>query len=196
MSTFLNSRTLYALGFDRATVEALLQVNRDVVTAQADATAAQTTANTGVTNAATAQTTANTGVTNAATAQTSANNAAAYAVSVPNGAVWNADAATGTAPAGDPTVDIITTFYDKAQASVAVRTLRGTLTSAAGTIAVTNVSSSGLTTSYVLVNDGTESVQAQITVTFGDSSKTTRTVSWNFMDPSVAGRTPASGGSK
>ena len=130
------------------------------------------------------------------TAQTSADNAGAYVVFVPNGIVWNADAATGTAPAGNPTADIVATFYNKAQSSVAVRTLRGTLTSAAGTIAVTNVSSSGLTTSYALVNDGTESVQAQITVTFGDGSKKTVTASWNFMDPSVAARTPASGGGK
>ncbi|WP_445116946.1 ESPR-type extended signal peptide-containing protein [Acinetobacter sp. WZC-1] len=67
------------------------------------ADAAQTTANTAVTNAATAQTTANTAVTNAAAAQTTANTAvtnAATAQTTANTAVTKADTAQATADRG------------------------------------------------------------------------------------------------
>ena len=136
-----------------------------------------------------------------ATAQTdiiAAARSSAFATSVPSGYVWNSTTA-GVFPAGDPTFDIATTFFDEAGTSVAVRTLRGTLTSASGTIAVTNVSSSantGYSTAYSLTNDGTASVLATMTLTLPDSSEFEHSVSWNAIDLSVAGGTPATGGGK
>jgi len=131
----------------------------------------------------------------AAAAQTSANNAAAYFKGNPATFVWNSDAV-GVAPAGNPTRDLVLVCYDKTGASISTRTLRGTLTSAAATIAVTNVSTGGLANAYVLVDDGTASVRADITVTFADSSKATSTLAWSFVDEAAAGGTPTSGGGK
>ena len=118
--------------------------------------------------------------------------------SVPAGYVWRSTSA-GAFPAGNPTFDITTTFYDEDDTSVATRVLRGTLTTAAGTVAVTNVSSSastGYSTAYALTNDGTDSVLATLELTLPDSSTYRAQVSWNAMDMSVAGGTPATGGGK
>ena len=130
---------------------------------------------------------------------TAAARTSAYAKSVPNGFAWNSDPSTGTFPGGDPTVDIVTTFYDQSDDDVAVRTLRGTLTSAAGTIAVTAVSNSedtGYSTAYTLVDDGTNSVLAVITLTLPDGSKRQHPVAWNAIDISAAGGTPTTGAGK
>lgn len=139
--------------------------------------------------------------TNIATAQTdiiSAARTSAYATSIPSGYAWNSDPS-GTFPAGNPTFDITTTFYDQEGTQVAQRVLRGTLTSASGTIAITNVSASastGYATAYALTNDGTASVLATMTLTLPDSSEMEHSVAWNAIDLSVAGGTPASGGGK
>jgi len=137
------------------------------------------------------------GEADAATAQTSADNAGAYAISVPPGHNWiSQDDGSGTFTAGNPTRDIVTTFYNKSKTSIAVRTLRGTLTTAAGTIAVTNVSNSGLTTSFALTDDASDAVKADITVTFGDGSKLVHGVSWTAGDISAALSIPSTGGGK
>lgn len=106
--------------------------------------------------------------------------------------VWNTDPA-GVYPSGDPTRDLVVVFYDSAGAQVATRTLRGTLTSASGLIAVTAVSTTGEATTYVLIDDGTASVRADITHT---ASTAKASLAWSSVDTSVAGGTPASGGSK
>lgn len=133
-----------------------------------------------------------------AAAQSAADDAAEstyYAIGNPATFVWNSDTS-GTFPAGDPTRDLSLTFYDPDGNAVAVRTLRGTLTSSAGTIAVTNVSSSGLTTAYSLVDDSAASVRADITVTLSSGKQITASLAWTAFDESVAGGTPGSGGSK
>lgn len=130
------------------------------------------------------------------TATTNAGNSATKGLGNPASFVWNSDGA-GVFPAGNPTRDLVMTFTDPDGNTVSVRTLRGTLTTAAGTIAVTNVSSSGdLSNSYVLVDDGTASVRADITITLGDGRLLTETLSWTAVDVSTAGGTPVTGGGK
>lgn len=106
--------------------------------------------------------------------------------------VWNSDTS-GTMPAGNPTRDLVAIFYDEDGSQVATRTLRGSLTSASGNIAVTAQATTGTATSYTLINDGTQSVQAIVT---HDSSEARTTLSWSSVDESTAGGTPASGGGK
>lgn len=137
--------------------------------------------------AATAQTAADAAQTSADAAATSAGNAAgssSYGIAVPNQQLWWADG-TGTYPAGNPTADITITFYDQDDAVIATRVLRGTLTTATGLIAVTNVSNTGLTTAYSLTGDGSSSVIATVTVTLSDGSIYRTRASWSAI--SVAG---------
>lgn len=119
-----------------------------------------------------------------------------YGVGNPPTFIWRSDSA-GVFPAGDPTADLVMTFYDPDGAAVAVRTLRGTLESSTGNITVTDVSSSGLATSYVLYGDGTDSVRADIMVVLETGKELEASLTWNSLDLSVAGGTPTviSGGS-
>ena len=171
----------FTADFQRFLYSLTTQSNEVVETAQTAADAAQTSADSAQTSAFTANTAA-------ATAQATAEAAAAQSTySESNSpAFFNADG-TGTWPAGNPTLDITTKFYDKDDAEIASRVLRGTLTSATGNIAVTNVSTSGLTTSYALTGDGSGAVKATITLTLGDGSKYRTTVNWGAINPNVAG---------
>ena len=118
-----------------------------------------------------------------------AQNAAIYPVANPASAIWRSDGA-GVFPPDNPTADIVMTFYDAAGVSVAVRTLRGTLTTASGNISVTNVSSSGLTTSYILYGNATTSARADVALDMGNGHTTEASVSWISLDNSVSGATP------
>jgi hypothetical protein len=107
------------------------------------ASAAQSTANTGVTNAAAAQTTANTGVTNAAAAQTTANAANTTA----NAANTTANTANTTANAALPKAGGTMTgaiVFDSAQATAT--------TAAAGIVQLTNSTTSTSTTTAATPN--------------------------------------------
>lgn len=132
------------------------------------------------------------------TALTTAQNAegaATYELSDRSPFVWNSDPS-GVFPAGDPTTDITITFYDADGNSIATRTLRGTLESSTGNISVTNVSSSGLSTTYTLTGDGETSVRAEVTVTLASGKVKTGAIGWSSVDLSAAGGTPSTGGSK
>lgn len=124
-----------------------------------------------------------------------ATNAGAYTKGDPGTHVWSSDPS-GVFPSGDPTRDLTLTLYDKAGVQAGTRILRGTLTSSAGTVAVTNVSSSGLASSYMLVDDGTSAARADITFTFADGSQVASSLSWSAIDISTASSTPATGGGK
>lgn len=106
--------------------------------------------------------------------------------------VWHTDH-TGTQPPNLDTRDLVATFYDESDTAIATRTLRGTYTTAADTIAVTAQATTGETTAYSLIDDGTASVQAVVTHT-ASGAKTT--LSWSFVDETVAGGVPAGGGGK
>lgn len=129
------------------------------------------------------------------TAQTTAEAAATSGdlktFGVPSSFVWNSDPS-GVFTAGNPTRDLVAVFNTDG-VQVASRTLRATLTSATGLIAVTAVTTTGEATTYTLIDDGTESVQARITHTI---SGAITTLSWAAVDLSVAGGTPTSGGGK
>jgi len=131
------------------------------------------------------------------TAQVSADNAAHFYVPAPGAHAWvSQDDGSGTFTAGNPTRDLAAVWFTKAGVEAARRTLRGTLTTAAGTTAVTNVSNTGLATAFVLIDDGTNSVRADVTVTFLDGSTDTGSLSWTASDISAALSTPSSGGGK
>lgn len=102
----------------------------------------------------------------------------------------------GVFPAGNPATDLTMNFYDPDGAQIAQRVLRGTLTTSAGTYAVTNVSSSGLTTSYALTGDGTDSVRADVQVTLASGKVLSAALTWNAIDNSSSGGTPSAGGGK
>ena len=113
----------------------------------------------------------------------------AYWIGSPGSNVWRSDGA-GVYPAADPTADLTIEFFDTEGVSFSLRTLRGTLTSSNGTIAVTNVSSSGAATSYVLYGNGTSSVRADVSVTLPTGKTMEGSLTWNSVDMSVAGATP------
>jgi len=133
--------------------------------------------------------------TDLATTQTVADNASSYFEYQPGQHSWTSDNA-GVFPAGNPTRDLTITLYDKDGTQIAQRVLRGTLTSAAGTIAVTNVSSSGLTSAYALTDDGTDAPKATVTFTFANGSKVVGSVAWLAIDTTTASSTPGTGGGK
>lgn len=144
------------------------------------------------TTATTASATAN----SALTAAESAEGALVYVEGDPSQIfAWRSDPS-GVFPASDPTRELTLIFYDKDGTEIARRTMTGTLDSSAGTITVANTSSSGLTTTYSLSGDGSDSVKADIAVTLDSGSKWGSTLAWNAIDTSVAGGTPASGGGK
>jgi len=143
-----------------------------------------------------------TNTTATATAQTSADNAATVIKSNPSVFHdWTSiDDGTGTFTAGDPTRDLGIELVNKDDDDQLVtRVLRGTLTSASGTIAVTAVSDSadtGYSTAFVLVDDGTNNVRADITITYPDGSERQTSVSWIARDTSSATSIPSTGGGK
>lgn len=173
--------------FKRIFYGVVTESSESVTTAQSAAETAQTAATTAQSSATTAQSSAAAAQSSADSAATAASNAAgssSYGIAVPNQQLWWADG-TGTYPASDPTADITITFYDQDDAVIATRVLRGTLTTATGLIAVTNVSSTGLTTAYTLTGDGSSSVIATVTVTLSDGSIYRTRASWSAI--SVAG---------
>lgn len=161
----------------------------DVITQSNDVAAtAQSAADTAQTAADTAQASAASAAADAATAQTAADNAAGSSTyHDDNGPqIWFGS---GAHYSGNPTQDITVTFYDKDDTQVAQRVLRGSLTSSSGNIAVTNVSSSGLTTAYTLTGNNTSNVKATVTVTLADSStyRATGSIYWSSIDAAVEG---------
>ena len=181
--TFVNARHLYALGLSRPVVEELIQLTRNADAATAAAAAAQTTANTGVTNAATAQTAAD-------TAQTQADYSGYQGIG--DSAVFKTDAS-GTQPANNTTRDLVAQFLDEDGTGIATRTLRGTYTTAADTIAVTAQSTTGEATTYSLNNDGTDAPSAIVVHT---ASEAIGVLTWAFTDLTTAGVEPGTGGGK
>jgi hypothetical protein len=168
-----------------------------VTAAQTAADDAQADATTGINNAATAQTAADdaqtdatTGINNAATAQTQADYSGYRGVG--DAANWHTDE-TGTQPTNNDTHDLTATFYDEDGTSIATRTLRGTYTTAADTIAVTAQSTTGETTSYTLSGDASAVVSALVT---HDDSEAIAVLTWSFLDETISGTLPAGGGGK
>ena len=154
MTTLQTVRALYAAGLTKDAVDQIVQI-----TTQADA---------GVTDAAAAQADATTGIADAATAQTTADYAG-HSVD-PNPATYHewgtADDGMSTFTVSDPTRNLGYTLKDKSGTTVATRVVTGTLTSAAGTVALTDGSDSanaGYSSAYAKVDDGTVSARADIT---------------------------------
>lgn len=126
-----------------------------------------------------------------------AKNASTTARGEPGFTTWTSDTA-GVFPSGDPTADLELVFYDSTGTSVATREVRGQLNSSAGTITVTDtaVSTSGLTTTPTIVDDGSTSVRVDIVLELGDGSRVSGSLAWNAIDLTVASTTPATGGGK
>ena len=138
----------------------------------------------------TAQTTANTAQTTATAAQSTADSAG-HQVQGQSAALHTDDV--GTQPPNNTTIDLVATVFDETGATVATRTLRGTYTTAADTIAVTDVSSTGEATTYTVANDASDTPVATVTHT-GSGRK--GYLSWSFVDETVAGGVPAAGAGK
>lgn len=174
--------------FKKLFYDVIVQSNDVSATAQTAADTAQTAADTAQSAADTAQTSANSAATAAASAQTAADNAAGSSTyHDDNGPqIWFGS---GAYYSGDPSHDITVTFYDKNDAQIAQRVLRGSLTSSSGNIAVTSVSNSGLTTGYTLTGNNSTNVKATVTVTLADSStyRATGSIYWSAIDSSVEG---------
>lgn len=109
-----------------------------------------------------------------------------------DGAVFKTDA-TGTQPANNTTRDLVAQFLDKTGTVVATRTLRGTYTTAADTIAVTAQSTTGEATTYSVNNDGTDAPSA---IVVHSASEAVAVLTWSFSDLTNAGVDPATGGGK
>ena len=107
-------------------------------------------------------------------------------------AVFKTDAS-GTQPTNGTTRDLVAQFLDETGAVVATRTLRGTYTTAADTIAVTDQSSTGETTTYTVSNDGTDSPSA---IVVHSASEAVAVLAWAFTDLTTAGVEPGTGGGK
>lgn len=123
-----------------------------------------------------------------------------YAIASPASYVWRTDPA-GVYPAGDPEFDITTTFYNASDTQVGQQVLRGSLSSALGLIGVTDPGTSapplsGYSVAFTVINQTSDSVRADITITMPNLSTMTVSVSWSAMDISTAGGTPATGGGK
>ena len=107
-------------------------------------------------------------------------------------AVFKTDAS-GTQPTNGTTRDLVAQFLDETGAVVATRTLRGTYTTAADTIAVTDQSSTGETTTYSVNNDGTDTPSAIIV---HSASEAIAILTWAFTDLTTSGVEPGTGGGK
>lgn len=160
--------------FQRFLWNVINQSEEVVATAQTAADSAQSSADTAQSAADTAQDAASNA---AGTSSYHESNSPVY---------WYTDGA-GTYPAGNPSADITTTFYDQDDNQIAQRVLRGTLATATGNITVAAQSNSGLTTTFALSGNGTTAVQATITVTLGDGSKYRAVVNWGSIDVSTGG---------
>lgn len=114
-----------------------------------------------------------------------------YGIGSPPTYVWRSDPS-GVFPASDPSTDLTLTFFDPDGNQIAERTLRGTLESSSGEITVTNVSSTGLETTYALYGDGSDSVRADVSVTLSSGKTIQSSLTWNAVDNSQAGGTPFS----
>ena len=141
-----------------------------------------------------AQASAEAAADDAEAAQTSATAAAAAAANAsqsslfleyPNGKqVQWFDSGSGY-PAGDPFVDLILTAKDNTGTQVATMTVRGSLTTATGAIAL-SVQSESASTDYAIDESFSGGV-ATITITLPDSSMRTGVLSWTSDDISVGG---------
>ena len=125
-----------------------------------------------------------------ATAQTQADYSGYRGIG--DSAVFKTDAS-GTQPTNNSTRDLVARFLDEDGTEVATRTLRGTYTTAADTIAVTAQSTTGETTTYAVTNDGTDAPSAIVT---HSASEAVAVLSWVFSDLTNAGVDPATGGGK
>lgn len=143
MSAFINARALYAAGFDRATVEALLQVNRDLEAAEADVVTAQTTADTGVANAATAQ------------ADLEANN-----VTVEDLSHIKWSDSSGVWPADDSDDHVLT--FKRQGATIATHTIRAVFTQSSGNWTVTSQAETGEATVETITGSGGKDAKATV----------------------------------
>lgn len=141
-------------------------------------------------NVLAANTTADGAVTDAATAQTQADYSGYRGVG--DSAVFKTNAS-GTQPTNNSTRDLVAEFYDEDGNSIATRTLTGTYTTAADTIAVTASSTTGEATTYSVSGDATDSPAAVVVHT---ASKAIAVLSWVFTDLTNAGVDPATGGGK
>ena len=148
---------------------------------------------------ATAQASADAAAASASTAQSSATAAATSAANAsltaafleyPSGknVQWY-DAGAGY-PAGDPDADLVITARDNTGTQIATMTVRGSLTTSSGNIAL-SVQSESATATYaideVFAGSGTQSATATITVTLPDASTTVGILSWSSNDISVGG---------
>lgn len=100
---------------------------------------------------------------------------------------WWSDPTTGTAPAGDPIKDLVVIFRRKGTI-IATRTVRGTLASATGLITLSNVGSTGDTTSISPSGSGTS--DAKYIVTHADSGIIGK-AAWAFSNISAPGGSPS-----
>lgn len=167
--TVINVRTLYAAGLSKAAVDQLVAFDDATEAAQTTATAAQTTAT---------------------AAQTQADYSGHRGIG--DSAVFKTDAS-GTQPTNGTTRDLVAQFLDETGAVVATRTLRGTYTTAADTIAVTAQSTTGETTTYSVSNDGTDTPSA---IVVHSASEAVAVLTWAFTDLTTAGVEPGTGGGK
>jgi len=171
----INVRDLYAAGLSRTAVDSLVALSKLAQSAEASADAANTAA-------AAAQAQADVALVTASNASGSSS----YWLSSPARYVFTSDP-TGSFAGGDPHIDITATLYDQDAVQISQRVLRGTMTSGTGNIAVTSISTSGLTNSFTLSGDGTTSVSATIQATLGDGSVSATSVSWASVNISVPG---------
>ena len=164
----INVRDLYAAGLSRAAVESLVALAKLAEAAEAAAAAAQAQADTALVTAS------------------NASGSSSYWLATPNRYVWTSDPTSAFAP-GDPQQDITATLYDQDAVQIAQGVLRGTMTSATGNIAVTSVSTSGLTNSFSLAGNNSTGVTATIQATLADGSVSATSVSWASVDISIPG---------
>ena len=133
----------------------------------------------------------------ATAAQTSASAAQAQAdlsghQGTGDGMTWHTDA-TGLQPPAFDTRDLIARFTDESGTEIATRTVRGTYLQASDTISLSDVSSTGEATTVVFQNNLTESVRAVVTHT---NSQAVAILTWSFLDETIAGTVPVTGGGK
>lgn len=175
LTRYFNARRLGTL-LPPHVVEYLRRVDEDLTSTDATATGADATATSATTAASTAQSTAD-------TANTTANSALniAKTVGVGEAFIWTTSNA-GAYPAGNPTKDLVVTFY-RDGSSVATRTLRGTLTSGTGSITVADQANTGEATTISIVNNTSTNVRVFVTHT---ASKQIAAVSFTSLNTTVA----------
>ena len=123
---------------------------------------------------------------------TEASETSSQAIVVPPSFVWNSDTA-GVFPAGNPTRDIDVTFIDINGVELAKVVVRGQLDTFSGNITASLVSTTGEPVTFLVRDQGTMSVAAEITL---NSTGAKGLANWSSVDITVAGGTPVSGGGK